>query len=974
MTRCADDARDRLHAARAAIAASVVYDEPSATLGSVVLRPDQIETTRRVRAHLRDEGGCLLADDVGTGKTYVALAVARDWGRPLVVHPASLRSTWEQAARRANVRCDFVSHEGLSRGCAVAPTFDGVVVDESHRFRATSRRHARLAALTAHVPVLLLSATPLQNRARELAAQLALFLGEIAYVLPSDELARRVVRSAGSDEPHLPRVAPPRWLAIDADDGDVLRAILTLPPPPRAVDAGDGGVLLQLSLVRAWASSRGALIAAVRRRQRVLAAVEQCHQEGRRPTRQELGSWSGGGDVQLGFATLLASSVVDARERATLGLAIERERDGLDTLLRTIAGADDPDARRVAAITELRRAHDGDSILAFSESATTVRTYWSAMRGHNGVGLLTAGEARIASGRIAREALLSRFAPRAQGARSPEARERVTLLLATDLLSEGLNLQDASVVVHLDLPWNPARLAQRLGRIRRPGGAREVASYLLSPPAHAAMLLRTEARLRAKLARADATIGRSVDVLPVLGAPWLTASTAFDDGAMHERPEASLSAAELRGEIARLLARWRSEVGSVSLTTGGAEEMAMEAAVRADTQGWIALLDDGRLVASETATDCRAGLGEAPALVVRALRLLEGTACHADDVERDAAHRELNEWIVRDWTRHSSGLAITDSPTRRRMRRALADALRSAPRHRRGSIHDRVAFIRRMLARPLPLGLERALDAIADTRSGNADWLEEAANIVRRAPGCSRALASQPPRCRAMVVIRTPGLRFDGLGLDACDLPRRGVVAEHQAAYLETAMPHDADVGERLTDRVAKGFVARDEPLRLDVVRVDVLDVPGEQLVERDLLHVAATRARERGKLGCRESCDGDGHGGKATELERSVGLARVDETDRRALDALAKLIHHSLHHRPGAPAAPGAAPTHRAMRPFGPTAHPAEGVAKTTLLYAVESTLRHVAPLSTETSVPESPTATSVFARVPGTIATAER
>ena len=491
MTRCADDARDRLDAARAAIAASVVHDEPSATLGSVVLRPDQIETARRVRAQLRDEGGCLLADDVGTGKTYVALAVARGWRRALVVHPASLRSTWEQAARRADVRCDFASHEALSRGCSVAPSFDGVVVDESHRFRATSRRHATLAALTAQVPVLLLSATPLQNRARELAAQLALFLGEIAYVLPSDELARRVVRSAGSDELHLPCVAPPRWLAIDADDGDVLQAILALPPPPRAVDAGDGGVLLQLSLVRAWVSSRGALIAAVRRRQRVLAAVEQCHQEGRCPTRQELGSWSGGGDVQLGFATLLASSVVDARERATLGLAIERERDGLDALLRTIAGADDPDARRVAAILELRRAHAGDSILAFSESATTVRTYWSAMRGENGVGLLTAREARIASGRLARDALLSRFAPRAQGARSPEARERVTLLLATDLLSEGVNLQDASVVVHLDLPWNPARLAQRLGRIRRPGGAREVASYLLAPPAHAAVLLRT---------------------------------------------------------------------------------------------------------------------------------------------------------------------------------------------------------------------------------------------------------------------------------------------------------------------------------------------------------------------------------------------------------------------------------------------------------------------------------------------------
>ena len=147
MTRCADDARDRLDAARAALAASVALDGPSATLGSIVLRPDQIETVRRVRAHLRSEGGCLLADDVGTGKTYVALAVAREWSRPLVVHPASLRATWEHAARRAGVRCGFASHEALSRGGRVDRSFDGVVVDESHRFRPTSRRHAALAAL-----------------------------------------------------------------------------------------------------------------------------------------------------------------------------------------------------------------------------------------------------------------------------------------------------------------------------------------------------------------------------------------------------------------------------------------------------------------------------------------------------------------------------------------------------------------------------------------------------------------------------------------------------------------------------------------------------------------------------------------------------------------------------------------------------------------------------------------------------------
>ena len=854
MTRRADDARDRLDAARAALAGSVARDGPSATLGSIVLRPDQIETVRRVRAHLRREGGCLLADDVGTGKTYVALAVARVWSRPLVVHPASLRSTWEHAARRAGVCCDFTSHEALSRGARVDRSFDGVIVDESHRFRPTSRRHAALASLTARAPVVMLSATPLQNRARELAAQLALFLGEIAYLLPAEELARRVVRSASSDALPLPRVAPPRWIPIDADDGDVLRAILALRPPPRAADAGDGGVLLQLSLVRAWASSRAALSNAVRRRQQALAAIEQCQQEGRLPTRRELSTWNVAGDIQLGFATLLAGSSIQGGDHAALGVAIERERDGLDALVRTIARVEDPDRMRVAALLGLRRAHAGESILAFSESASTVRGHWCALRGESGVGLLTAREARIASGRVTRDELLARFAPRAQGARSPAAHERVTLLLATDLLSEGVNLQDASVVVHLDLPWNPARLAQRLGRIRRPGGAREVASYLLSPPAHAALLLRAEARLRAKLARAERTIGRSVDVLPDV--PRLTSALAATEAG------ASLSAAELRGEIAHRLARWRPTTSSAAAPTDDVDERAIHAAVHAGTTGWLALLDDGRLVASMAFGDRPAEPGEAPDMILRALKLLDGAALHCDDERCDTAHRELHEWIAREWTRSSSGLTAVDSPMRRRMRRALDDVLHDAPRHRRATIFDRATRVRDALARPLPLGMERALDALAESRSTNADWLDTAADLVVHARWCAGDPGTGAPRCRVLIVFGGPGVREsggpgvresgrpEGLGfhchcLDARDLPCHRVVAEYQAADLDPTVPHDANVGERLADRVAQSLVAGDEPLRLHVARIDALDVAGQELVERDLLHVAAARARQ---------------------------------------------------------------------------------------------------------------------------------
>lgn len=45
--------------------------------------------------------------------------------------------------------------------------------------------------------------------------------------------------------------------------------------------------------------------------------------------------------------------------------------------------------------------------------------------------------------------------------------EEIRVLIATDVLSEGLNLQDASRMVNYDIHWNPVRLMQRIGRVDR---------------------------------------------------------------------------------------------------------------------------------------------------------------------------------------------------------------------------------------------------------------------------------------------------------------------------------------------------------------------------------------------------------------------------------------------------------------------------------------------------------------------------
>lgn len=55
---------------------------------------------------------------------------------------------------------------------------------------------------------------------------------------------------------------------------------------------------------------------------------------------------------------------------------------------------------------------------------------------------------------------------------------RLRLIVATDAACEGLNLQTLGTLINVDLPWNPSRLEQRLGRIKRIGQARQTVDML----------------------------------------------------------------------------------------------------------------------------------------------------------------------------------------------------------------------------------------------------------------------------------------------------------------------------------------------------------------------------------------------------------------------------------------------------------------------------------------------------------------
>ncbi len=97
---------------------------------------------------------------------------------------------------------------------------------------------------------------------------------------------------------------------------------------------------------------------------------------------------------------------------------------------------------------------------------------------------------------------------------TPYSEDLYDLLFATDVLSEGVNLQQAGHIISVDLPWNPMRLVQRHGRIDRIGSHHKTIDVdCFFPVAHLDELLGLEALLQRKVAYANAAIGMG-QVLP----------------------------------------------------------------------------------------------------------------------------------------------------------------------------------------------------------------------------------------------------------------------------------------------------------------------------------------------------------------------------------------------------------------------------------------------------------------------------
>jgi len=169
--------------------------------------------------------------------------------------------------------------------------------------------------------------------------------------------------------------------------------------------------------------------------------------------------------------------------------------------LHQLSADSDP---KLALLADVLRATDG-KVCIFASYAETVRYLDQNLDAALGAARERVTVIGAQTTPDERTKMLSRFAPESvveRGYVPPDG--EVDLLLSTDVLSEGQNLQQAGAVVSYDMPWNPQRVVQRNGRIIRLRSPHDTVALttMLPEPGELESLLRLEARIQAKIVAA----------------------------------------------------------------------------------------------------------------------------------------------------------------------------------------------------------------------------------------------------------------------------------------------------------------------------------------------------------------------------------------------------------------------------------------------------------------------------------------
>jgi SNF2 family DNA or RNA helicase len=397
----------------------------------------QLQAARNALRRMR--GRAILADEVGLGKTIEAGLILAELrlrglaGRTLVITPAGLVTQWREELERKfgvpttipgsdNVEDRSVLIASLAaarrdplKSALTQEPWDLIVVDEAHRVRAPRSASGQLIRQLRSRHLLLLTATPVENRLQDLYEMVSLvapgLLGTVAQFRAAHGTA------ATSSEPR-------NVSALRKQTAEVMirhrRSEVSVLLPQRLAEtlrvdpSGDE---------REWYSDLATRVRA----------------EGRAATSAQ---------------KLTLRSVAKLAGSSPVAAAPTLAKIGWADLSARAATLTEPAKAAVLRDQLSRFAATGEKVLVFTAFRQTLELLAGQVPG-----------AAVYHGSLSRadkEKAIAAF------------RDEAPVLLSTESAGEGRNLQFCHVMVNMDLPWNPMQIEQRLGRLHRVGQEHDV--------------------------------------------------------------------------------------------------------------------------------------------------------------------------------------------------------------------------------------------------------------------------------------------------------------------------------------------------------------------------------------------------------------------------------------------------------------------------------------------------------------------
>lgn len=505
--------------------------------------------------------GVIIADSVGLGKTYIGIGLLRHYynlnEKILIICPASLYNMWINECNKNNLKVEIKTQEDIGRNGLdkeFMKDIQCILIDETHNFRNDlSERFKELISYTGNRKIIELTATPVNNSIMDLYNIMSMFLKDDEfkekfgvrdikeymkdYSNNKDKVhniinevmirrSRQFIKSkyfsdgllnSNNIEFKFPtrKIYTVNYSLSKTYGNEILDYIfckleeLNLPIIKKD-DIDENKIftakcLIKIMFLKRMESSIESFRISIKKQKEYCDIMLKSISEGFIVYKKDIFSIEGS-NIDDKFKISIHDYSGNIEE---LSKELKVDYQIFEDILQKLEAILLNDDKMQVLTYILTSCLKNKKVLIFTQYKDTARYVYNKLKSN--IQDLNI-EVIDGSNKANKQDIINRFAPKANS--FEVSNNEIDILISTDILSEGQNLQDSDTIINYDLPWNPVKIIQREGRIDRITTEYDyIYLYNFMPDKDLDKLLNLVDKLNKKIGSINSTIGNESKIL-----------------------------------------------------------------------------------------------------------------------------------------------------------------------------------------------------------------------------------------------------------------------------------------------------------------------------------------------------------------------------------------------------------------------------------------------------------------------------